>query len=313
MIEPTNPQKRVLPILLVLLLLVSGCGISRSYRSAHQKTIRDFNASDTYRKKIGIMALTNTTVFNSDQITTPFMEAFLAEFTSSVPKAHLLLPDTVQNAPFLRNPPRIESGDFDVFRLCAQARQTGMNAVVSPMIIDIRTSKKDTGFWFFREVDYILQIQTAAAAYDTITGARLSLGILTEKIDISEQQYQLMESGQEINIDALVKVAKEMAEELGDRLGEAVEESRWAASVVSVEDGNCKIPAGSKVGIKAGDRFSVLDASDVLTGLDGQRFVVPGVKIGEIQIKRVTDQYAFGAPESDGPPPVGSLVVPDKK
>lgn len=312
MMEPASPRKKALPFLLVLLLLVSGCGISAPYRSADKKTIRDFDASDTYRKTIGILALTNTTTFTSDQITSPFMEAFLAELKSTVPKADLLLPDTAPNTPFLNNPPRLDNGDLEAFGLCSQARQAGLHAVVSPMIIDVRTSKKNTGFWFFRDVSYILQIQTAAAAYDTVTGARLSLGILTEKIDISEQQSQQVKNGQEIKIDALVEVIREMGDQLAEQLGEAIEDSRWASAIVSIENGRCGIPAGSKAGIKAGDRFSVLEASDVLTGLNGQQFVVPGIKIGDITIDRITDQHAFGSPESGSPPPIGSIVVPDK-
>jgi hypothetical protein len=312
MIAPIHQRKKAFPFLLVLLLLVSGCGISAPYRSADKKTIRDFDASDTYRKQIGIMALTNTTMFTSDQITSPFMEAFLAELKSTVPKAQLLLADTAPNTPFLSNPPRLDNGDIEAFGLCAQARQAGLNAVVSPMIIDVRTSKKNTGFWFFRDVSYILQIQTAAAAYDTVTGARLALGILTEKIDISEQQSQQVKNGQEIKIAALVEVIREMGEQLAEQLGEAIEDSRWASAIISIEDGRCGIPAGSKVGIKPGDRFSVLGVSNILTGLNGQRFVVPGVKIDDITIGRVTDQHALGSTESGSPPPMGSIVIPDK-
>jgi len=314
MMTPANAQKTALPILMVLLmLLVSACGISAPYRPADKKTIRDFNASDTYRKRIGILALTNTTAFTSDQITAPFMKHFLEGLKSEVSKAHLLMPNDAPNAPFLSNPPRLDNGDIEVFSLCAQARQAGINAVVSPMIIDIRTSKKNTGAWFFRDVSYILQIQTAAAAYDTITGARISLGILTEKIDISEQQSQQIINGQETKIDALVDVAREMGDQLAEQLGEAIEESRWASTIVSIENGRCGIPAGSEVGIKPGDRFSVLEVGDVLTGLNDQQFIVPGVKIGDITIEQVTDQDAFGAPESGSLPPVGSIVVPDKK
>lgn len=302
-----------LPILFVLLLLVSGCGIGSSYRSADKKTIGDFTDSDTYRKRIGILVLTNATVFTSDQITAPFMDAFLSGLKSAAPDTKVVLPSEVENYSFLSDPPRIDNGDIEVFSLSAQARQVGMNAVVSPIIMDIRTSKKDTGFWFFREVSYILQIQTAATAYDTVTGSRLALGILTEQIDITEQQAQLINTGKETNINNLAKVAKEMGDQLGERIGNAVKESKWMASLVSVKDGNCGMPAGSAVGVKPGDRFSVLDASGILTGLNGQQFIVPGLKIGEITIQRVTEQQAFGTPDSGSPPPVGSIVVLDNK
>lgn len=311
MTKTGKPCNAALLILLVFLLPVSGCGIASSYRATDQKTIRDYDATDTYRKRVGILALTNTTVFTSNQIAGPFLDAFLASLTSAVPDGHLLLPDEGENMSFLISPPRIDNGDMDVFNLSALARQAGLNAVVSPMIIDIRTSKNNSGFWFFRDLTYILQIQTAAAVYDTITGARLSMGILTEKIDISEQQFQMIKGGQETSVADLIEVAQEMGEDLGEQMGEAVEKSRWMASVVSLENGTCGIPAGSDVGIGTGDRFSVLDAGSDLTGLHGQRFIVPGTKIDELTILRVTDRKAFGEPKSGSLPPVGSIVVPD--
>jgi ABC-type Fe3+-citrate transport system substrate-binding protein len=56
----TKKNGRLLSLLLVLLL--SGCGISSSYRSAEQKTIRDFSGSSKYRK-IGVLVLSNATMF----------------------------------------------------------------------------------------------------------------------------------------------------------------------------------------------------------------------------------------------------------
>ena len=73
-----------------------------------------------------------------------------------------------------------------------------MNAVVTPALMDIRVRTRDTGFWFFREVAYSLQIQTAAASYDAITGSRLALGILTDEVDIDENEAGIIRNGQEV-------------------------------------------------------------------------------------------------------------------
>ena len=84
----------------------------------------------------------------------------------------------------------------------------------------------------------------------------------------------------------------------------------WLAAVVSIEGGACVIKAGSAAGIETGDRFAVLDGRNMLTGLDGQRFIVPGIKIGELVVNRVTDNESRGAPESGELPPVGSILIP---
>jgi hypothetical protein len=67
---------------------------------------------------------------------------------------------------------------------------------------------------------------------------------------------------------------------------------RWFPSRTDL----ASLAVGSEVGIEVGDRFSVLDGSAVLTGLDGQRYILPGPKIGEITINRVSPRQSFGAP-----------------
>lgn len=298
---------------LPVLLLFLGCGIASSYRTADLKTIRDFPAGIDYRKRVGVMALVNTTFFTSEQVAAPFMTAFLSGVASTASDAALVVPGTADVPSFLWDPPRIANGEIDVFSLSGLARQAGMNAVVSPLLMDIRVRSRDTGFWFFKDIAYTLQIQTAAAIYDVITGARLDIGILTDEIDIDEQDAAIIRNGQEIQVLDLIDVAEEMGQELGRRMGDAIHEAKWLASVVAIEDDRCVMMAGSDAGIAAGDRFAVMDGSAVLTGLDGQRYIVPGTQTASITISRVAPRISLGAPESGALPPIGSILVPDPR
>ena len=300
-----------LPFLLAFLLLVSGCGFGAPYRPAVQKTFGDIEPSHIYRKTIGVLALVNATFFTDNQIGEPFMEHFLSALKSADSNAHFLFSDDVQNAPFLSEPPRDGAGQIDSFNLCAQARQEGLNAIVQPIIMDIRADKKVIGFWFWRKLHHWAEIQATARTYDTTTGASLSFEIIEERIDISEQQYQAISAGQEISLDDLVDDIKDMGEALGEKMGQIIRETPWTATVISTDNGLCEIPAGEEVGIAPGDLLTVLDTHGTLTGLDGQRYIVPWNKIGQLKVARVTARKAFAAPESGELPPVGSIVALD--
>jgi hypothetical protein len=306
-------QKRFgLLLSLLVTLLLSGCGISSPYRSVDPKTIRDFSGSSKYRKVVGVLALSNATIFTSAQVSSPFMAAFLSSIESNASDAVLMVPGKAEVPPFLWKPPRIAKREIDAFTLSGLARQEGMNAVVSPVLMDIRLRTRNTGFWFFKDVAYSIQIQTAASVYDAATGARLALRIMTDEVDIDEDQAGIIRSGQEVQVDELVELAEEMGEKLGEWMGDAIKASKWLSAVTSIGNSSCVIAAGSEVGIEAGDRFSVLDGSAVLTGLDGQRYIVPGPKIGEITISRVSPRQSSGAPESGAIPPVGSILIPGR-
>jgi hypothetical protein len=231
---------------------------------------------------------------------------------SNASDAVLMVPGKADAPPFLWNPPRIANGDIDVFTLSGLARQEGLNAVVSPVLMDIRLRTRNTGFWFFKDVAYSIQIQTAAAVFDAATGARLALKIMTDEIDIDEDQAGIIRNGKEAQVDDLVESAEEMGEELGEQMGDAIKAGKWLSAVASIEDGSCVLMAGGEAGIKVGDRFSVLDGSAILTGIDGQRYIVPGSKIGEITISRVSPRQSSGEPEAGEIPPVGSILIPGR-
>jgi hypothetical protein len=95
-------------------------------------------------------------------------------------------------------------------------------------------------------------------------------------------------------------------------MGDVIRDSQWLTTVSAVTGSDCEIPAGSDVGIAAGDRFDVLDGSRILTGFDGQRYIVPGQKIGSIVIQRISPKQAWGHTETGALPSVGSIVVPEK-
>jgi hypothetical protein len=304
--------KTILPALLTAALLIAGCGIASSYRPAPQKTIRDFSGSGKYLKKVGVVALLNNATLGGQQIPVSYMRAFLESINAETSHAVLVIPGRTEASPFLMNPPRTANGHLNVFTLSGLARQEGMNFLVSPLLMDVRVRTRDTGFWFFKDVAYSIQVQTAAAIYDTITGTRLALGTLIDEVEIDEYEAERIRNGEDVIVDGLEEAVEEMGQSLGERMAEAINEGKWLASVVALSDGACVISAGSDVGVETGDRFDVLDASEMLTGLDGQRYVVPGVKIGEIAIDGVAPSQASGSPVSGGTvPPVGSILVPE--
>ncbi|MDL2328884.1 hypothetical protein LJC71_03915 [Desulfosarcina sp. OttesenSCG-928-A07] len=293
-----------------ILLLIAGCNVLPSYRPADTPTIQDFSSSGRYRKQIGVMALTNTTLFASSQASAPFMEAFLSELASTVPDAILLTPGKPDTPAFLLNPPRLSTGEVDAFAFSALARQAGMSAVVSPVLMDVRVRKETSGLWIFRSVDHYLRIQVAAAVYDPITGSRITLERLTQEISIDEDLAGVINTGRETAVPGLEKTIGKMGKELGEQMGETISRAPLRLSVIAVENSMCVIPAGSLAGISQEDRFAVIDNREVLAGWNEQRYRVPGVKIGGVRVIQVTPEKSFAVPESGDPPPVGSIVVP---
>jgi hypothetical protein len=115
------------------------------------KTIRDFSGSSKYRKTVGVDGALNATIFTSAQVAAPFMTVLSIQFgIKCVRYAILMVPGKADVPPFLWNPRRIANRDIDVFTLSGLARQAGINAVVSPLLMDIRAAYTQYGLLVFQ-------------------------------------------------------------------------------------------------------------------------------------------------------------------
>jgi hypothetical protein len=114
-----------------------------------------------------------------------------------------------------------------------------------------------------------------------------------------------------VPVDDLVEVAEEMGEELGERMGDAIKDSQWVHCCGFNRGAVLHHCGWQRGGHRSGGHGSRAGwQRGILTGLDGQRYTLPGSKIGEITISRVSPRQSFGAPESGEMPPVGSILIP---
>ncbi|WP_054699927.1 hypothetical protein [Desulfosarcina cetonica] len=103
--------------LLASVLMLAGCGMAAAYRTADKETIRDFSDNGGYLKRVGVMALTNTSMFTSGQAATPFVEAFIASMAENASDAQFIIPGKSDVPSYLINPPRMANGEMDVYAL----------------------------------------------------------------------------------------------------------------------------------------------------------------------------------------------------
>ena len=78
----------------------------------------------------------------------------------------------------------------------------------------------------------------------------------------------------------------------GEAICDAMEEEPWWAYVVSNEDGQIRISAGANDGIFNGLTLEVYGADEPVSGFDGQVFIIPGPRIGDIKVVDVTNTHA---------------------
>ena len=78
-----------------------------------------------------------------------------------------------------------------------------------------------------------------------------------------------------------------IASEMGEQVCDEIDLHPWRGYITSVLADKIVISSGKTAGIRSGGVFEVFDSSVIFDGSAGQRFFVPGLKIGEIKVTTV--------------------------
>ena len=81
---------------------------------------------------------------------------------------------------------------------------------------------------------------------------------------------------------------------ISGKLCEEVTIQPWKSYITSVSGNRVSLSSGSKVGLKPGDVLEIRESEDIIAGANNQRFYIPGDKIGEIELTRVSPDRSDG-------------------
>ena len=207
-------------------------------------------------------------------------------------------------------PPQLENGTLDNMTLSNAGRDQGYNAIVTGALATISTRQERKGLWWFRDDHYYLQLLTFIDLLDTHNAAKLYSQPMMVEFEIDKEEANRIKSGQEISLADLNRHVEEMAEEAGTQVCDAVAEQIWKGFVVDSTADEVVLSSGSIQGIRSGNQFEVYDSSRTMDGYQGQKYYVPGPKIGEIEIYSVSSQQSKAKVLTADPIPVGSIVIP---
>jgi len=205
---------------------------------------------------------------------------------------------------------RASASRIDNFELVKAGRQFGLNAIVTGSIIDIREYAEERGIMWFRDTHKFMQMLVNIAAYDVDTGAKLADESYMYETELDPVEFDDSESSKKDRIPIIEAALLDAAEFLGDEICDAVRGQPWTGYVTSVTGNRVEISSGSDAGLSVGQVLEVFDRSTIIQGAEGQRFIKPGEKTGEIKITEIDPDRAVAENLSDQPIVTGSAVRP---
>ncbi len=180
------------------------------------------------------------------------------------------------------------SGHF--LDLAEKIRLAGFNAWACARIEKIWPVTRKTGIFWFRKDSYFIHLELSFAVYDPFTGAKILDDVVETSAKVSEDDYNAFKSAAAVEIDNLNETIVEIASDLGEHAAKVLNDQPWQTSVVGVEGGRIVLSAGTQSGLRAGDRLAAFEGRRIMEGQNGERFIVPGNKIGDLEVVRVSEQ-----------------------
>jgi hypothetical protein len=295
----------------IIILLTSGCSMFSAINATAKRVAWNIRSSDgDLKKKIGITFFENNTTALDQAAEQRFFNDFVESLKRSCSGNKLVTPADSNYPNHLAKLPKNEFGWIDTLKLAQDSRRLGFNAIVTGAFTNVIKKQERKGFWWFRNTHHFVEIHAWVDVYDTLTGAKLLDESFIHKKEVDETPLDETT----IPADLLASIANEafqnLASEMGEKVCSEIILHPWRGYISSVYNDKITISSGKTVGIKSGDVFEVFDSSEIFDGSAGQRFFVPGLKIGEIKVSMVFNDTAEAIKISGDNIPEGSFIAP---
>ena len=269
---------------LIWLFLFAGCS---SLYSKNKKSGNLTIKNSDLAKKIGIAIFENKTSFKDRSYEKVFQEYLIESITDSCSDILLVKPGDAGYPDFLVKLPRNETGSIDNLSLAQLGRQSGMNAIVTGEIMGITGKEEKRGIIFFKDLRQFIYFQVKIEVYDTGTGVKLIDERYREEIEIDDLELELFKKKEVASMSEVDDVFLKISEEIDEKICNAINTPPWQGYITSVTENNIIISSGKKVGLVQGVVLEVFTTGEIIKGVDGHRFYMPGHKTGEVKLTAV--------------------------
>ena len=285
--------------------LIAGC----SFLPAIKKIACDIKApAGDLKKKVGITLFENRTYCAVNNFEKIFHIKLAENIKKTCPDILIIKPGDTGYPDQMAVLPKLTSERIDNLVLAKTGRSLGLNAIVTGSLIDISGNRENRGILWFKNTYNFIRFQIVVEVYDTETGAKIFDDSFVHEIKVDELDLDNFRTGNTNEIPALTDALLNVSIPLGEKICDAVNIQPWKGYVISSLDDKIIISSGKKSGFILGNKLEVYDSGSIFEGKDGQKFFIPGSKIGEIKITALYPDKAEASPVSGKNITVGSVV-----
>jgi len=302
--------------LLVVMLFLSwscwGCGGPKDLFEQIPDTINTVKASNDYRKQVAVVLTAAPPTAIGRTVGGIYIKTLADAIRDEDGRTLLVSPGDAEFPGFMAALATSASTSINTVDLAEAGRQAGYQGLVLAAVQDVRPEAKKTGIFWFRKMRFFFHYNLIVDLIDPYTASKTVSKVIEASVKVSEDDYEAYQSKEGSTIEDLNDAIADVAQDLGELIGQALKDEPWKAAVSRIQDGRLYIRVGRQAGVQTGDRLALFEGRRVLQGKQGQQFTAPGYKLAEVQVAAVTEQMVEAQVPNPEKVQVGDIVIPVK-
>lgn len=292
----------------IILFTIPGCSTTKSvFEAISPKAVAEkiLPTKSGLKKRVMVLPLLDDAHLGSGRAAET--SASLIKLLRKSP--YLLVYQAPESIPLPEGGKHIKLGMLTNPELIKRAKDLDINALVSGTINPIEITTKKTAFytWPFRKTLKNYDVSVIIYVADVQDGTIYMINRESEEMAFREDKLKDQDKGKIID-----KVLKKAMPRILKRQSKAVTRGLarepWSGRILSIENNSIMINAGSEVGVKPGQEFTVFGQGETISCKDGKTLKILGKKLGKIKVTSIMEKHSLAAPVGKGEYSEGQVV-----
>jgi len=255
------------------------------------------------KNKVGIALFENESFYEENNFNA-FQQSIFERIYKACPNIIFLKPDDPNYPGYLKNLPRLASGRIDNLSLAKKGREFGLNTIITGSLVNIGAANERRGVLWMKSTRNIARVVLMVEVFDTDTGMKLLNESFVDKINVDEIDLESIKKKKMPELPVVKDALNNVSAAASKKISLTLKMQPWKGHVSSISGDGITISSGSDIGLVQNNLLEVYN-QNVIQGVSGHRFYIPGAKTGIIRIVKVFPERSeavlvFGSGISEG-------------